>query len=124
MSIKALEVRIVRNELVAIVEWVPAWELPILEAMHQSATVLSQSTFDDRQPPDVQEEYKRLETRYGRTTNEDSSRGLPFVAAVFGQFNVGYGRLGDAIKAATVETPPADASDLLAAPTTVEGTKA
>jgi hypothetical protein len=124
MSIKALELRIVRNELVVIVEWVPAWELPILEAMHQSVSLIGQSTFDDREPPDVQEEYKRLETRYGRTTNEDGSRGLPFVAAVYGQFNVGYSRLADAIKAAIVETPPADASDLLSAPVTVEGTKA
>lgn len=123
MSIKALEVRIVRNELATFVEWFPSWELPILEAMHQSATVVGQSTMD-RDAPDVQDEYKRLETRYGRTTNEDGSRGLPYVAAVYGQFNVGYSRLGDAIKAATVETPPADASDLLGSPVTVEGTKA
>ena|SRR6266853_552696 len=124
MSIKALELRIVRNELATFVEWFPAWELPILEAMHQSVTVIGQSIFDDRNPPDVQEEYNRLQTRYGRTTNEDGSRGLPYVAAVYGQFNVGYSRLGDAIKAATVDTPPADASDLLASPVTVEGTKA
>lgn len=123
MSIKALEVRIVRNELATFVEFFPAWELPILEAMHQSATVIGEST-TDRDAPDVQEEYKRLETRYGRTTNEDGSRGLPYVAAVYGQFNVGYSRLGDAIRAATVETPPADASDLLGSPVTVEGTKA
>ena len=113
MTIKALELKIRRKELAEFVETFAAWELPILEAMHHTVEIVGETTWD-REAPETQDEYKRLETRYGRTTNEDGSRGLPYVAAVFGQFNVGMQRLGDAIKAATVVTPT-DVSDLMGA---------
>jgi hypothetical protein len=111
MTIKAVQVKVRRSEVIEPVAIFAAWELPILEAMHLEVAVLQELTLP-RDPPDALAEYQRLETRYGRTTNEDGTRGLPFVAAVYGQFNVGQSRLADAIKAATVEAPTG-AEDLL-----------
>ena len=111
MTIKAVEVKIRRSELTEPVAIYSVWELPILEAAHIQVTVLRELEIS-RTPPDAQDEYTRLENRYGRTVNEDGSRGLPYVAAIYGQFNAGVQKLADAIKHATVEDT-GDQSDLM-----------
>jgi hypothetical protein len=115
MTIKALKVEVRRSEVTNIPTVVAVWELPILEAMHQAVKVIEEVVLD-REAPSAQDEFSRLTTRYGRTTNEDGSRGISFVGAVYGQFGVGLQRLGDAIKSATIATPATDesAADLLA----------
>jgi hypothetical protein len=99
---KFVEILIKRDAILAIPAKVATWELPIIEAAHEGVEVVSEFTFD-RPPPDVTDEFERLSQRYGRSENEDGSRGLPYVQAVYGQHGVGLGRLADAIKAATVE---------------------
>jgi hypothetical protein len=108
---KFVEVLIQRDAALAIPQKVPVWELPILEAVHPTVEVVSESAFE-REPPEAEDEFRRLSTKYGRSENEDGSKGLPFVDAVYGQHGIGIGRLRDAIKAATVEET-ADAADLL-----------
>jgi len=110
---KFVNVIVVRDAALQIPQNVPAWELPILEAVHTTVTVTGESLFD-REPPAAEDEFVRLRTKYGRSENEDGSKGLPFVEAVYGQHGIGIGRLRDAIKAATVEE---STEDLLGAAT-------
>lgn len=103
-------VMIRRDAALMIPQTIPAWEVPLLESAHENVTVEGESTFD-REAPEASDEYKRLETKYGRSENEDGSRGVPHVAAVYGHINGGgVQRLADAIKAATVAN---DAADLI-----------
>jgi hypothetical protein len=104
---KFVEILIKRDAILAIPAKVATWELPIIEAAHEGVEVVSEFVFD-RPPPDVKDEFERLSQRYGRSENEDGSRGLPYVQAVYGQHGVGLGRLADAIKAATVEVDPTE----------------
>lgn len=136
MAIKCLTVKVHRSEVMEPVITVRAWELPILEAMHPTVEVVDETLYA-LIVRNVEDEYQRLVTVYGRTTNEDGSRGLPYVAAVYGQFQLGVRALAKAIKDATVdeavepakpysnipdntgqtteEAPAAGASDLLVA---------
>jgi hypothetical protein len=104
---KFVEILIKRDTALAIPAKVAAWELPLIEAAHAGVEVLNEAVVD-RPPPDVKDEFERLSQRYGRSENEDGSRGLPYVQAVYGQHGVGLGRLADAIKAATVEVDPTE----------------
>lgn len=111
--IKAYVLRVRRNESVTVEATYPAWELPILEAVHPETTVVSETTID-RDPPGAEEEYTRLENRYKHSTDENGAKSLAFVAAVYGQFNGGVQRLQAAIDAATVgEHAPAHDVDAL-----------
>ena len=69
----------------------------------------------DRAAPVAEEEYTRLENRYRQSTNEDGSKGLPFVAAVYGQYQNGIRELQKAIDASVIEqvSTPVDADSLL-----------
>ena len=106
--LKMKTVMIRRDAALVIPQTVAAWEVPLLEAAHENVTIESESTFD-RAAPDAQDEYRRLETKYGRSENEDGSRGQPFVAAVYGHANGGgVKRLAEAIQAAVVVDDAAD----------------
>jgi hypothetical protein len=122
MAIKLLNVKVFRDQT-TIVEWIRAWELPMLEAIHHNVEVVGEGV-SNRTLPDPTDEYQRLLTRYGRTTNEDGSRGIPYVAAVFGQFQVGTTRLAEAMKAsevpALVETKGVWCSDPVYSPEVAE----
>ncbi len=83
---------------------VAEWEVPLLEAVHHDVSVVAESLVN-RTPPGAEDEYVRLQNRYKHSVNEDGSRGLPHVAAVYGQFGVGTKSLARAIAAATVEAP-------------------
>ena len=106
MAIKILTIKVHRSEVTEIPTTIRAWELPILEAMHQTVEVIDEVPYT-LIIRNVEDEYQRLQTVYGRTTNEDGSRGLPYVAAVYGQFQLGRQKLAEAIKAATVDEPSA-----------------
>lgn len=104
MAIKCLTVKVHRSEVTEPVVTVRAWELPLLEAMHPTVEVVSEAPYA-LTVGSAADEYRRLVTVYGRTTNEDGSRGLPYVAAVYGQFQLGERALEKAILAATVDEP-------------------
>lgn len=96
---------------------VAEWEMPILAAKHpriESGPRIVEEVWIERDPPDTRGEYVRLENRYGRTMNEDGSKGAPWVAAVYGGMVAGQGggNLAKAIKAATLEVDSTWLDDL------------
>lgn len=112
MAIRFVKCKVVRSELHQVVADFPEWELPILEAMHQSVERIGDMVIN-RDAPDAEDEFERLKNRYGRSENEDGSRGVPYVASIYGNHGVGVASLRRAIEKATVEEAPADGSDLL-----------
>lgn len=114
MAIRKLKLKVVRSQMHQIVADFPEWEKPILEAMHEAVEVLGEVVVN-RDPPNPAEEYERLTRRYGRSENEDGSRGIPYVGAVYGQHGPGIAALGRAIKEATVDAAPESAEDLVGA---------
>jgi len=82
---------------------VPAWEVPVLEAVHGASVSVTSERLFDRPAPGAEDEFRRLANRYREATNEDGSKGIPYVASVYGQFGVGTANLGRAIAAATEE---------------------
>lgn len=101
-------VSIRRDELVTIEKLVAPWEVAVLAAVHGDHNVVPvNESVLDAEPPDARSEYARLERLYGRSENEDGSKGIPFVSAVYGQFAVGEAALRREIKGATIESAPA-----------------
>lgn len=103
MAIKYVQVKIRRNELHTLEDSYPTWELPILEAMHGSGVTVTKEFAVTRDTPTAEEEYQRLDNRYRRMENEDGSKGMPYVAAVYGQHALGINRLREAIEAAIAD---------------------
>lgn len=96
------------NELSTLHVDVPAWELPVLQAVHGGSVVETGEFLVDRDPPSAADEFERLTNRYKEAPGEDGSISkLPFVAAVYGQFNIGVTALTAAIREATVVKAPA-----------------
>lgn len=112
MAIKYVKCKVIRSELHQVVDNYPEWEVEILEAIHQGVERLGDMVHN-RAAPDAEDEFERLNKRYGRSENEDGSRGIAYVAAVYGQHNVGVNSLRRAIGKATVTEAPSDGSDLL-----------
>lgn len=101
MSIKYVSVKIPRSELCTIQEDVPAWEVPILQALHDQATVVGATT-REVETPEAADEYARLEQRYPRSVTDDGSIGMPVVAAVYGQHAPGVANLARTIAVSVV----------------------
>lgn len=103
MTIKATTLEIRKDELQTSQLTVPAWELPILQAMYgeEAIKVLSEVQRPDT-PPDAQTEFVRLERRYKQMMNEDGSKGPHYVQAVYGQLVLGVANLKRAIDQSTV----------------------
>ena len=119
-KIRYVRLNIRRSELHTVEVAVPAWEVPIIEAMHgkpdegETAVTVLGDTLIEKKPPRPADEYTRLANRYKDAKNDDGSKSLPYVSAVYGQFGVGQGALASAIRAATVELSDAEAlADLL-----------
>jgi hypothetical protein len=103
MKVRFAKIDIKRSELTTIHREVPAWELPILKAIHGFVNVaVLENTVRDAVVPDAETEFERLKGRYGRSRNEDGSVGMPFVEAVYGQFASGVMQLERNMEAATV----------------------
>ncbi len=104
--LKRLNLAIKMSELHEQHVTVYSWELPIVRAMHgNKVTVLGETTIN-REAPDAQEEFGRLQRRYGKTNPEDGGKGAPYVDAVYGQFGVGTAALAKAIDEAVIEEIP------------------
>lgn len=114
-KIKYARLSIRRSELHTAEVAVPAWEVPLIEAVHgkaeegEAAVTVLGDVYVERTPPQPQDEYLRLQNRYRDAKNDDGSKSLPYVAAVYGQFGVGQAALAGAIRAATTEVSEADA---------------
>src|SRR4051812_24719183 len=103
-KIKTTTVDIRRSELTTVSATVPAWELPILQALHgrTNVQVTGQGTKDVETLPETETEFERLTARYGRERREDGSLGMPLCEAVYGQFQPGIMNLQRNIDAATI----------------------
>lgn len=112
MAIKYVKVKVIRSELHAVIDSYPEWEIPILEAMHQAVERIGE-VVHNVDTPDAEGEFERLKNRYGRSENEDGSRGIPYVASIYGQHGAGIQALRRAIEAAVTKDAPVDGSDLL-----------
>lgn len=89
---------------------VPRWEVPILEAVHADVTPI-RGIVEDRPTPSSDQEYDRLIACYGESVSEDGSKGVAYVAAVYGQMGAGRAALRTAMQACvlpadTEVTPP------------------
>lgn len=102
LAYKVVDIR--RSELCVIRKAVAAWELPILEAMHEGLTVHGDDQLVDRPTPDAAAEYERLTALYKHTTNANGDQGVPYVSSVYGTHGDGVRALSRAIKAATIDT--------------------
>jgi hypothetical protein len=105
MSVTAKKVAIRRSELHTVERIVPLWELPLLEAIHAVGAVvpLEDVVLADRDLPDAQTEYERLEARYKLARKDDGSIGDAVVADVYGKHGAGIQALKRAIAEAEVE---------------------
>src|ERR1700752_1819964 len=103
--LKYVKALVQRNELTVLEVIVPEWELPILRALHEQGVTVLGDELVNREAPAANDEFERLSQRYKSMTNDDGSQGIPFFAAVYGQFGVGTENLRKAIAGATVEVP-------------------
>jgi hypothetical protein len=95
---------------------VPAWELAVLQAIHEEVTVLRDVTVE-RDPPSVAGEFNRLLARYGAERKEGGFTGIPYVESVFGQHAIGRNALKDVMQGSVLlsSTPvtPTDPAPVL-----------
>lgn len=103
---------------------IPAWEVPVLQAVHPESTEVGDIVREKKVAPNSNAEHARLVALYGAETTEGGSRGLNYVDAVYGQHAAGLARLREAMQAAVLpaETPvtppevaPEISSDLMEA---------
>ena len=104
MSVKGQLISIRRSELHTVERAVPLWEIPVIAAVHDEGAVrtVKDIVIVGRDLPDPKDEFERLEARYKLARNEDGSRGMPVVAAVYGQHGAGLQALKRAIAEAEV----------------------
>lgn len=95
-----IKVNVRRDESADIVEFIGAWEVPVMEAVQgERVTVGEAGEFEGRPwPEDAKSEFVRLEQKYGRTGGGDNDPS--FVERVYGIGSAGVKALGEAIKAA------------------------
>ncbi len=103
-KIKTVTVDIRRSEMTTIRTVLPAWELPILEALHGRVSISPVGEgVKEMEVPQVETEFERLSARYGRERREDGSLGMPLCEAVYGQFQPGIMNLSRNIEAAVIQ---------------------
>lgn len=101
VKLKTLDIR--RSELSTTRVTVPAWEVPILQAVHGLVGVTPVSEdIVEAETPEAEAELQRLTSRYGYSRNKDGSRGPLFAEAVYGQHQAGVMNLQRNIDAAVV----------------------
>lgn len=103
MKVKLHVVDIRRSELSTTRVTVPAWELPILQAVHGAVGVTPvEEKIVEAETPEAEAEFMRLTGRYGYGRNKDGSRGALFAEAVYGQHQAGIMNLQRQMDAAVV----------------------
>lgn len=112
---KKIEIRL-QSGAAIVQRTIPEWEVPVLQAIHNETTELSDVVVD-REAPSVAAEYSRLQLAYGAERQEGGITGVSFVEAVYGQHAIGMNALKRAMQGAVLprETPvtPTDISPTL-----------
>ena len=68
---------------------VPPWEVPILKIVHGDGVEVVDEIDVDREPPEAQDEYRRLAARYSPNKEEANSA----VALAYGTYEAGFSAL-------------------------------
>lgn len=109
-KIKHHVVDVRRDELLTVQRTVPAWELPLLQAVHGAENVAEVGAMTlERDVPHAGDEYQRLETRYGKSKRDDNSDGPPYISLVYGESVGGVRALHGAIQSAAEDSDEAAA---------------
>ncbi len=95
---KKIEVRLQSGAAVVPLT-VAEWELPIIQAIHNEVTELSDVVVD-REPMSVSGEYNRLSLCYGSERQEGGITGVSYVESVYGQHAIGQQALKRAMEGA------------------------
>jgi hypothetical protein len=98
-KVKYSTVEIRLNETMTVHRTVYAWEVPILQAMHDSVKPVRDNFVAVSVIPAPDTEYNRLSEVYKTVTNDDGSKGPTYVSAVYGNFGPGTQTLRKAIVA-------------------------
>lgn len=102
--IRHIRAEIRKDEHTTLPVSVPEWEIPILEVVHGPDNVKQiGDKLVDRQPPEARDEFVRLTNRYGKSENDDGTKGPFFTHIVWGQ--LGQSKLAEAIANAVVAAP-------------------
>jgi len=109
--IRCVRVEIRKNESSTLNEAYPAWELPILEAVHRpdNVKVIGEKLID-RAPPNPQDEFDRLVARYGRSRDDNGNYSTHYTHMVYGQIG-GAAQLAKAINEHVVDAPEGNLVD-------------
>jgi hypothetical protein len=98
--LKYISAKIRLSELHAQNVAIPAWELPILQAVHGAGVSEVGELEVDRPAPEAADEFQRLAMKYRHPENSPES---PFVAQVYGAFGPGISRLAQEIERAVIK---------------------
>lgn len=106
MAIKHVNVSIKRDELTTLKVTVAEWEVPLLHLVHGEGAVqeLPGEPWADVDPPEVRDEYRRLESKYKTPAEDDGRPGQRAVSLVYGPFGASP-LLAQAIQVATFDRP-------------------
>lgn len=106
MKFKRVEVRIrMRDGATVIQRRVPAWEVPVLEAVHPETSVVNGDLVgesEDGKPLSVQSEVDRLTASYGYERDTNGTAGGTYFAAAYGAAGAGYQALKRAMQNAVL----------------------
>jgi len=111
MKLKYQEVEVRLQSGAAVMrKMVPAWETPILQAIHPEVQII-RDVVEDREPPSVSGEMGRLIAAYGAEREEGGITGITFAESVYGKHAIGLESLRGAMQRAvlprsTPVTPP------------------
>lgn len=104
-KVKFLEVQVTKSKMSRVTTWVPQWEAHVLVALWGDDAEITGQRIQDRNIPEVNDEFQRLVNKYGPRDEE-----IPMVARVYGSFGPGLRSLEREFGASTVasETPSID----------------
>lgn len=110
LSYKEVRVRM-RDGASVITKSVPAWEVPILQAVWPETQEIRDIVVESHRTLTAAGEFDRLTRVYGAERDEGGKQGLPIVAAVYGQHGMGLAALKAAMQSSVLDestpvTPP------------------
>lgn len=106
MRIRYFRCCVVRDPMMKIPKQGPAWEFPVLEAMHQSVEELEYFEAEAPAPLPASDELLRLTKAYGREKRTDGSAGDDWATIAYGRGAVGVKTLQNLMDEAIVEEAP------------------
>lgn len=124
MKLKYTRVKITMERVqAAVTKSVPAWEVPVIQAIHPDTEIVKDIVIDTK-PPSVADEYERLSQAYGAERLEGGTAGPPYIEGVYGKGALGVAELKRAMQSCVLpkstpvtppEAPPQLRKDLLQA---------